>query len=471
MRLRTGASLLAVLTAAAVFSTQSVRSQDSARQARETPPAPGTPRPFRVPPRRTITLPNGMKLTMVPWGRIPKAAIELEIRTGSVDEGPSDVSLSSLTADMLLEGTITRSSQDLSTLSADMGGGIDASSGAEAVGIGGEVLSDHVARYIALVADVARNPRFDSADLSRIINKHVRDNAISISQPGSLAQKKFREIAYGDHPFARILPDEPVVRAFNVERVRDFHARNYGAARAHLYVSGIFDARLVERAVRDAFESWAGGSPPTVNPPRPVARRQVELIDRPGSVQSSMWMGLPVADPSSPDWLGLTVTDALLGGTFGSRITANIREARGYTYSPYSFLWSRKASAHWVEVADVTTEHTGASITEIFNEMNRLRAEAPSEPELTGIKNIIAGVFTLQNSSRNGLIGQLQFIDLHGLGDDYLRGYVNGIHGVTPAQVQEMARKHLDPARVSMAIVGDRKLVDPQLGTFRPVVP
>lgn len=438
---------------------------------KETPPVPGTPKDFRLPPRRTIDLPNGMKLTLVPYGRVPKVAIELEVRTGTIDEGPNDVALASVTGDMLREGTTTRAAADISGQAADMGGGLSVNSGAEVVAIGGEVLSEFAPDFIALVADVVRNPKLDSADLSRILDKHARDNAMALAQPGTLAQKKFREITYGNHPFARIYPAEAELRAITVDRVRAFHAKNYSAARAHIYVSGIYDASEVEKAVRDAFRDWAAGSPPTINPPTPVARRQLELIDRPNAVQSSMWMGLPVSDPSASDWVALTVTDALLGGSFGSRITTNIREDKGYTYSPFSFLWSRKQAAQWVEVADVTTNVTGASLKEIIGEMERLRAETPPAQELSGIKNNLAGVFAIQNSSRAGVIGQLQFTDLHGLGPDYLQNYVRNILAVTPQQVQAVAQKHLDPQKLSIAIVGDRKTVEPQLGPFRPIVP
>lgn len=438
---------------------------------RQAPPAAGTPKNFRLPPRHTVTLPNGLRLTMVPWGRVPKVAIQLEVRTGMIDEGADEVSLADVTTDLLLEGTTTRSPQDISRLAAEMGGAMSATAGAEVVNAGGEVLSEHAARFIALLADVVRNPRVDSADLQRILDKQVRDNAMALAQPGTIAQKRFREIAYGDHPFARTYPPEAALRAFTVARVRDFHRRNFGAKRAHLYVSGVFDARAVERAVREAFGSWEAGAAPTEHPPTPAAKRQLELIDRPGSVQSSMWMGLPVADPRAQDWVAMNVTDALLGGSFGSRITSNIREDKGYTYSPFSFLWTRKGSSLWVEVADVTTNVTGASLTEIFKEMNRLRTEAPPADELDRIKKNMAGLFTIQNSSRSGLIGQLQFGDLHGLGDSYASTYVQKVMAVTPDDVRNVAQKHLDPAKVSIALVGDKKVVEKQLGEFRPVVP
>ncbi len=145
-------------------------------------------------------------------------------------------------------------------------------------------------------------------------------------------------------------------------------------------------------------------------------------------------MGLPVPDPSSPDWVKMNVTNALLGGAFGSRITSNIREDKGYTYTPISFIWSRRKAAMWVGATDVTSNVTGASLSEIFQELDRLRAEAPPAAELDGIKNNMAGMFTVQNSSRSGLISQLEFVDLYGLGDDYVTNYVHAIHAVTPKE-------------------------------------
>lgn len=100
-----------------------------------------------------------------------------------------------------------------------------------------------------------------------------------------------------------------------------------------------------------------------------------------------------------------------------------------------------------------------------------MRNVAPSAQELDGIKNNVAGLFTILNSSRGGLIDQLQFGDLHDLGDDCLSSYVRKIMAVSPEDVRATARAHLDPDKVSIAIVGDKKKVEPQLGQFKPIVP
>jgi predicted Zn-dependent peptidase len=178
---------------------------------------------------------------------------------------------------------------------------------------------------------------------------------------------------------------------------------------------------------------------------------------------------MPVPDPSSPDYVALSVTNTLLGGYFSSRITSNIREQKGYTYSPSSQLSSRWRDAYWAEVADVTTAVTGASLKEIFAEIDRLQAEPPPEAELKAVQNYIAGVFVLQNSSRSGIIGQLEYVDLHGLPQDYLKTYVQRVHAVTPQNVQQMASKYIQDGKATIVVVGDRKAISDQIKPYGKV--
>jgi len=260
-----------------------------------------------------------------------------------------------------------------------------------------------------------------------------------------------------------------MLQGYTAAQVRDFWDKNYGAARSHLYVVGRFDDAAVEAAARKAFGDWKKGVPPAEKPAAPKSERAVYLIDRPGAVQSTINLGMPVIDPSNPDWDALSLTNTLLGGSFASRITANIREQKGYTYSPNSQVLSRHRDAYWVEVADVTTNVTGPSIKEILGEIDRLQAEAPAQAELRGFQNYRAGTFVLQNSSRPGIIGQLEFVDLNGLPADYLNGYVKRVYAITPQQVQEMAKKYIQDDKATIVVVGDKKVIEEQVRGFGPV--
>lgn len=438
--------------------------------AQSAPPAPGIPKSFRIPAHRTITLMNGMRITFIHYGTVPKAVVRLQLGTGVVDEPPFGPGLAGLTADMLLQATIVRTGADISREAAEMGGGVSATAGPVATTVEGEVLSEHTSRFVKLLADVARHPRLDSADFERVRLNAIRNLAITMQNAGDQARQQFRAMLFPGHPFGHPYSREATLKALQLGHVRNFFDDNYGAARAHLYVSGVFDDAEVELAARQAFSDWARGVAEPERPAKPVAHRQLELLDRPDAPQSTLWVGLPVIDPKSADYVPFEVANALLGGAFGSRITNNIREDKGYTYSPYSLIWAHPGASYWVEMADVTTSATGASLKEIFGEIDRLRREPPPAEELEGIKQNVVGLFTIQNSSRAGMVGQLAFVEEHGLGEDFLTSYVRTVLAVKPDDVRRVANAYLDPDRMTIAVVGDRKSVEAQVAPYRPKV-
>jgi len=252
--------------------------------------------------------------------------------------------------------------------------------------------------------------------------------------------------------------------------VQKFYKDNFGAARTRIYVAGRFDAAAMRRQITQAFGTWARGAEPFENIPKPTSARKIHLIDRPGAPQSTLYLGLPVVDPSHRDYVAMIVTNSLLGGSFASRITTNIREQKGYTYSPNSSISTHYRDAHWVQVADVTTAVTGPSLKEIFFEIERLQKEPPTEAELQGIKNYLAGVFIIQNSSRGGIISQLAFLDLHKLPDTYLTNYVQNVLAVTPQDVQRVARQYLKSEQMAIVVVGDKSQVTSQLTPYGEVI-
>jgi len=207
-----------------------------------------------------------------------------------------------------------------------------------------------------------------------------------------------------------------------------------------------------------------------INIPETQSKRAVHVVDRPDAPQSTLRIGLPVIDPANPDYLPLSVTNTLLGGFFSSRVTSNIREDKGYTYSPRSSISTNYRTSHWTQSADVTTAVTGASLKEIFYEIDRLQNEPPSPEELEGVQNYIAGVFVLRNSSRGGIVGQLANVELHGLSDDYLTTYVKRVYAVTPEDVRTMAEKYLRDDEMTIVVVGDKSQIEAQLKPFGELV-
>ena len=463
------ATLAAALALAPFTAAQTPAPSPAPAGKKQPPPAPAEPKNFTLPAGRSFKLDNGLAVTLVPYGTIPKVTVRLGVRTGNVDEKTNEVWLADVTGSMLSEGTATRSATQIAEEAARMGGALEVTVTEDRTDVGGDVLSEFGPDMVGLVADVVRNPRFPESELSRLKADRLRDLSIAKTQPRPIAQEKFRAVLYGDHPYGRLFPTEAMLGGYTAAQVRDFWTQNFGAARSHLYVVGRFDDAAVEAAVRKAFADWKKGAPPSDRPPAPKSERAVYLIDRPGAVQSTIDIGVPVIDPSRPDWDSLALMNILLGGSFASRITSNIREQKGYTYSPASQLSNRYRDAYWIEVADVTTNVTGPALKEILGEIDRLQAEPPAQAELRGFQNYRAGTFVLQNSSRPGIIGQLEFVDLHGLPADYLNGYVKRVYAVTPQQVQEMAKKYVQDEKATIVVVGDRKVIEEQVKAFGPV--
>jgi predicted Zn-dependent peptidase len=191
------------------------------------------------------------------------------------------------------------------------------------------------------------------------------------------------------------------------------------------------------------------------------------VIDRPDAPQSTLYIGMPSPSPSDPDWIKFSVMNAMLGGSFGSRITSNIREDKGYTYSPHSAVTTSFKTGYWYENADVTTQYTGASIKEILAEIDRLAAEEPTAAELQGIKNYMIGIYVLQNSTRSGVAGQLENVNYNELGADYIDTYVKKISDVTPKDVRDMAAKYLKKDKMTVVVVGDKAKITDQLKPYQ----
>jgi predicted Zn-dependent peptidase len=435
-------------------------------QERQKPPAGGEPKPFTVPARQTISLKNGLKATMVSYGEIPKVTIRAVVRAGNLNEAPNQVWLADLTGDLMEEGAAKRSSAELAQEAARMGGQLSVTVSPDQTFVAISVLSEFAGEAIALVADVLRQPALPASELSRLKADLVRRLTVAKSTPQAIANELFLGAIYPNHPYGRVFPTEEMLKTYSIDDVQKFYKANFGAQRTHVYVAGRFD-RGIEKSLRQAFESWVRGPDVYTNVPKNTAKKVVLVSDRPGAAQSNIRLGLRLPGPTHKDYVPLQVTNSLLGGAFMSRITTNIREQKGFSYSPFSALSSRYHDTHWVENADVTTAVTGAALKEIYGEIERLRQAAPAADELKGITTLLAGTFVLQNSSPGGIIGQLNFVDLQGLDDSWLRTYTQRVAAVSPAEVQRIAETYLDPNKMTLVVVGDQSKVRDQIEPFR----
>jgi predicted Zn-dependent peptidase len=451
--------LLALAAAASLVASPMVA------QTQDYPPMPpvGMPKPFTLPPAESYMLDNGLQVTLLRYGNVPKAFVGLRVYAGSLNQG-EDVWLPTLVGQMLREGAAGRSAAEIAEAAAAMGGELGTGAGTHETVVNLAVLREHAAEAVKLVADVARRPSFPASELERVRANLQRNLAVAKTQPQTAAEVALATAYYGpDHPYGRPIPTDAQLAAYTLDDVRRFHAEQIGARRAQLYVAGQFDPVAVKAAIEEAFGDWQPGPERLSLPAQPRPGPTVLLVDRPGAPQSTIRIAFPAPVIGTEDDLAFRVTNALLGGAFNSRITQNIREQKGYTYSPGSGIGFNPGEARWTFNADVTTAVTGPALKEVIGEIRRLQTEPPTPDEAAGMRTYLAGIFVLQNAGANGLINSLANRDFHGLPANWLETYVPGVLATTADQMQALAREWMPLDRMTVVVVGDLATVEPQL--------
>ncbi|HEY3586475.1 MAG TPA: pitrilysin family protein, partial [Myxococcaceae bacterium] len=273
--------------------------------APQAPPPPGPTPPFELPTTTEFTLKNGLRVTLVRYGAIPKTNVALVVKLGNADEAAHQTGLADLMGKLLLQGTTTRSAVQLAEAAAKLGGELEANVREDETALEIECLGESTHDAIRLVAEVARTPAFPAAEVARLRGDLLREVAIQRSQPQPLAEEAFARAIYGDHPYGRVLPVASDVEKFTLEQAKQLWTRFAGANRAHLYVVGRFEPAAARGAIEEAFSGWHKAKGAQRPKPSPKGGRRVFLLDRPGAVQSTVRFGLPAIPPTSPDYIPL----------------------------------------------------------------------------------------------------------------------------------------------------------------------
>ena len=432
-------------------------------------PTIASPEPFVLPQVDKWETANGLKVEFVEVGIIPKAYFLLSMNFGSADELNSQVWIYRLISDYLKEGTIDLDGNQIADKAASLGGRFDVNVDDDTLTISGSVLTEFAAEFIKLIGDIAQNPRFPTESLARLRDDMLRDLELMKVQPGVLASATFRRALYGNSGYGLSLSTPEIIDTFSTQNVSDSYRKFANPNETKLYVAGMFDKSTLKSAIEDTFKEWTGHVSDHTERSLPESSRKIHLLDRKNAEQSTLAIGLPVITPSDKNYEPLVVMNSLLGGSFYSRITLNIREDKGYTYSPRSMIASHPTSAYWVETADVTTNVTGASIEEIFKEIDLIRDTEPSMEELNGIKNYVSGSYVMRYTTPGAIIGQLAFLDLHNLDENWAKNYIAHVVALNPSDIQQIAKQYLDPSLMTITVVGDGELIKDEITSFAPI--
>jgi predicted Zn-dependent peptidase len=426
---------------------------------------------FEAPPVDVLTLPNGLEVWVAPRRSVPLAAVQLVVKAGRAYDPPGRPGLAGLLAAALKEGTTARSASEVADLLQSAGAELGTGAGDELLACGTTGLASRLDILLDVVADVVRSPGFPARDVERVKANAREDLATEESDPFFLADRAFREALFGGHPYATVAPTLATIDGVTPGLLRTEAARRLTPQRTLLVVAGDVHVREVRPLVERSFESWTGagsaGTRLAPAPPRLDAARAV-VVPRPGSVQANLAVGAPAPSRTSPDAAALQIAVTIYGGAFSSRLVSNLREEKGYTYSPGAGWRSLPAGGRTLTVAAVRTEVAGAALNEILYELRRMATTDVTEEELGRAKGFDAGRLLLAVQTNAGLAGELAEQWLHGLPPSALEERVRALRSVDAAAVRRVAQLHLAVPSLAVVAVGEEAALRAELSSFVP---
>lgn len=438
---------------------------------RAKPPTLTQPRPFKLPEIETYSLKNGLKVQLVEDHRVPYVTTFLGFKAGKLLDDNKALGVAQLTAEMLTEGTTSRNSKEIATQIDFIGGQLDANTGYDFTLLSASSLSNSTDKLFGLFSDVLINPSFPEDELLLKKKNWLQALQIKRSQPSFLLEERFRRIVFGGHPYGIVSPHPDMVSSITQKELVDFHKEHYIPNDAILLVLGDFDSAQMKVKVEKYLSAWKPGNRKQIALPKVPDHkgRRIYLVNRPGSVQSSLKLGNLGIKKTDPDYFKILVMNEVLGGAAHSRLFVNIREDKGYTYGAYSNSATRVHPDVFYAGADVRTDVTADSLQEFLYEMEKIRNLKPKEEEMNTAKKYLTGTFQLGIETQAGLARRLLEVALYDLPDSYLETYTKNIMAVNPEEVRNAARRIIHSRDLVIAVVGDAKKIKPDLEMFAPV--
>ena len=428
----------------------------------------------KLPRPAEVDLPNGIHLMVLEDRRVPLITFQLQIPGAGGYFDPADqLGLAQMTATMMREGTSKQTTLQISEMLETKASTVTVGAGLSSITatMSGSSLTENFAATFALAADILLRPSFPQEEFDRYKTRTKTGLVQQRAQPGFLASERFSKLMYGSHPSGRAsLTPEAIDRATR-DALVNFHKTRYVPDHAVLAIAGDISMADARKVIDAHLGGWAKAgvpAPQTAEPGAPPAG-QVHLIDRPNSVQTTIWAGSPAISRTSPDYDIVTVMNEVIGGGPTGRLFTKLREEKGYTYGAYSNISAVQFRGHWLASLDVRSEVTEPAMTDLMTEITRMRNEAVPQKEFDDKRRGIIASFALTLESPQAVLGNHITRWFYKLPADYWEKLPDRIMAVTQAQVQEAAKKYLDPARLQIVTVGEAAKIGDVVKKFGPV--
>jgi len=428
----------------------------------------------KLPKPSDAPLPNGLQLMVLEDHRLPQVSFQLVIPgAGGYYDPDAQPGLAGFVAAMMREGTPTRTSEQISAELETMGASLSFGAGASSVSAQafGSSLTRNFPALFDVASDILLHPSFAAPEWDRYRARTKPSYTQLRTNPNFLANERFNEAVFGSHPAGRIISNATVIDAVTPPMLVDFHKAHYVPDHAVIAFAGDITLAQARALVEKDLAAWhkAGTSAPQVTDPAPIGAAKIYLINRPSSVQTTLWVGTQALKRTSADYTSLTVANRVLGGVMG-RLFRHLREEKGYTYGVGSGISSSQYVGAWIANTSVRTEVTEPALRDLLAEIAAMRDSLVPVQELEDSKRALVASFALSLESPQQVLSYYLENWSYGLPANYWDTYPSQISAVTAAQAQAAARKYWDPSRLQIIAVGDATKIKDILSKLGTVI-
>jgi zinc protease len=437
---------------------------------RAKPPKAGPAPRYVLPRGESFKLANGLTVVHYYNPALPLVAARLVVRSGTDANPDTQPGLASLTAQLLEEGTATRSAPQIADEIAQLGAQLASTSSADSSSVSVLALKSTFARTFDVLADVVQHPAFPTAEVERQRASRIAELVQQREEPEAVAAVAAVGALYGpEHPYGYSrLGTEPSVRDITREDLAGFWRENYVPSNAALVVSGDITRDELKALAEARFLGWPRAEAAPAEPGAPsTTRARLVLVDKPGTPQTALRVSSIAAARKTPDYPALEVMNAALGGLFSSRINNNLREQKGYSYGIFSSFRYDRTPGPFSIAGSVRTDVTGPAVAEIFKEVRAMREQPMKPDELASARDSQLLSLPALFETNETVGATLSELFVFGLPDDYYQLLPAQFAAVTAQQAMQAARKYLVPERMVVVAVGDRAKIAPQLGALK----
>lgn len=457
---RATAAALAALAMPAI-----VAPATAAAQGDTTPPPAGPMRPYRVPTAQEATLANGVRVVVVRQPTLPIVNARFLVRAGALYEPPEKAGLAQLTGNLVDQGVPGMTASQIAARMERLGAQFGTSAGYATAYVNVTALKDVFPEALALAARTLVEPTFPESEFGRIRTQMITATVQRQSTVEGLASDAFARAVYdADAPYARNAGGtRATLEKLTLDDVKDWHRRTWAPSNTTVLLVGdvtLDDARrLVERAL-GAWKAPAPQLPTVTNAARPTAGTRVILLDRPGSVQSGVYVGQASIGYGDSSYFPLLALSEVLGGGFKARVNMNLREKHGWTYGAFTSFAPRAGVGHFAITSSVRTNATDSALAEAVREYRRVVAEPVPAAELQATLNNVVGSFPSSVQTVQALAARIETLLAYGLPLDFWSSYREHVGGVRADDIARAARARLTPDALTIVVAGDLSKIE-----------